>query len=151
MGLVGRTGLDSAGIIGLIDVGGISLIGPFGIIGFIGPIGLAGLIGLVSFGLNGLLSSLVELIDHNGLVGLISHIRLVSFVIHHLAAFVKMAKTILLWLEHEASHGVAAALRMRASKIVNATTVFYDVLSLHVHYLFMREKMCWWLAVAKKR
>jgi hypothetical protein len=141
MGLVGCTGLDSASIIGLVDLGGISLIGCFGIIGFIGPIGLAGLFGLVSFSLNGLLSSLVGLIDHNGLVGLISRIRLAGFVIHHLAAFLKMAKTILWWLKHTASHKVAA-LRISTSEIVNVAKVFYATSSLHVH-TFVMEKMCW--------
>ncbi len=149
MGIVGRTGLDSAGIISLVDLGRISLIGPFGIIGFIGPIGLAGLVWLVSFGLNGLLSSLIGLIDHNGLVGLIGHIMLVGFVIHHLAAFVKMAKTILWWLKHTASHKVAA-LRISTSKIVNAATAYYAASLLHV-CSFVREKMCWWLALAKKK
>ena len=138
MGLVGHTGLDSASIIGLVDIGSISLIGPFGIIGFMGLIGLAGL--LVSFGINGLLSSLAGLIDHNGLVGLIGRIRLVGFVIHHLAAFVNMAKTILWWLKHAVTHGVAK--RSSATKITNAEIYYYCAASLLHASLLVREKMC---------
>ncbi len=54
-----------------------------------------------------------------------------------------------MWLEYAASHGVAA-LRMSASKIVNATTVYYAALSLHIG-TSVREKMCWWLTLAKKK
>jgi hypothetical protein len=54
-----------------------------------------------------------------------------------------------LWLEHAASHGVAA-LQISASEIVNAATAYYAASLLHVH-MFVREKMCWWLALAKKK
>ncbi len=67
-----------------------------------------------------------------------------------LATALIAAKTIwLLWLEHAASHGVAA-LHISASKILNVTTAHYAVSLLHV-CLFVREKMCWWLALAKKK
>ena len=55
----------------------------------------------------------------------------------------------MLWLKHTASHRVAA-LQISASKIVNATTAFYAASSLHIHS-FVMEKMCWWLALAKKK
>jgi hypothetical protein len=39
---------------------------------------------------------------------------------------------------------------MSASEIVNATTAYYAASSLHVR-TFLREKMCWWLAITKKK
>jgi hypothetical protein len=39
---------------------------------------------------------------------------------------------------------------MSASEIVNATTAYYAASLLHV-CTFVREKMCWWLALAKKK
>ena len=50
------------------------------------------------------------------------------------------------WLKQTASHGIAA-LQISASEIVNAATAFYAVSSLHIHS-FVKEKMCWWLALA---
>jgi hypothetical protein len=73
MGLVGHTGLDSASIIGLVNLGGISFIGPFGLIG------LAGLVRLGSFGLNGLSNILIRCEGHNSLFSLIGNISLVGF------------------------------------------------------------------------
>jgi hypothetical protein len=78
-------------------------------------------------------------------------IGLVGFTIRlNLATALIAAKTALLfWLEHAASHGVAA-LRISASKIVNKATTYYAVSSLHVS-TFVREKMYWWLALVKKK
>ncbi len=59
------------------------------------------------------------------------------------------AATATQWLKHIASHKVVA-LRISASGIVNAATLFYAASPLHV-LLFMREKMCGWLALAKKK
>ena len=49
----------------------------------------------------------------------------------------------------QATHGVVAA-KSSANKIFNAATAFYAASLLHVH-TFVREKMCWWLALAKKK
>ena len=54
------------------------------------------------------------------------------------------------WLKHTAS-GEVAALHFSASEIVNATTLYYCAVSLLHICLFLREKMCWWLALAKKK
>ena len=78
-------------------------------------------------------------------------IGLVGFTIClSLATALIVAKTIwLFWLEHAASHGVAA-LQISASEIVNEATTYYAASSLHVN-TFVREKMCWWLALVKKK
>ena len=56
-----------------------------------------------------------------------------------------------MWLEHTATDGVASLrISISTSKIVNAATAYYAVSSLHV-CMFVREKMCWWLALAKKK
>ena len=53
------------------------------------------------------------------------------------------------WLKHTASDGVAV-LRISASNIVTAATAYYAASSLHFR-MFMRENMCWWLTLAKKK
>ncbi len=130
-------------LIGHISLG--ELIDHNGLVSFVG-LGIAGFIGLT-------LDSLGGLIGHISLVGLCI-IGLISSSTHrlfceHLATAVHEA-TKIRWLEHEASHGVAAALRMSASKIVNAPTTYYVTSLLHV-CSFVREKMCSWLALAKKK
>jgi hypothetical protein len=110
---------------------------------------LIGLAGLVSFGINGLLSSLGGLIDHNALVGLIGCIRLVGFVIHHLAPFINMAKTILCWLKHAVTHRVAK--QSSATEITNAAIYYYCTFSLLHASSLVREKMCWWVPLTKKK
>jgi hypothetical protein len=98
MGLVGRTGLDSAGIIGFVDLGGLSLIGIIGI-GLVGFSTLADcwIISLSGIGVIGCFSGL-SLVDFIGIIGislvgigdfvrisfvsiggLISHLGLVSY------------------------------------------------------------------------
>jgi hypothetical protein len=100
------------------------------------------LIGIIGFGL--IASSASAISSAHWLIGLVSL---------GLAAALIAAKTIgilLLWLKQKASHGVAA-LQISATKITNAAASYYHaVSSLHV-CSFVREKMCWWLALAKKK
>jgi hypothetical protein len=70
-------------------------------------------------------------------------------MIHSLTKIAAAVKA-MLWLKHPASDG-GAALRISASKIANATTSYYCAISLLHICLFVREKMCWWLALAKKK
>jgi hypothetical protein len=60
-----------------------------------------------------------------------------------------MAKMILWWLKHAATHGVAK--RSSTTEITNAAIFYYCAASLHQAYSIVREKMCWWLALAKKK
>ena len=53
-------------------------------------------------------------------------------------------------LKHAEAHGVATV-QSSANKISNATIYYYCAASaLHVR-INVREKMCWWLALARKR
>jgi hypothetical protein len=156
LGLVGFIGLSLTGLSGLSDISG--LIGQISLIdlsalsnhwpislSLIGVIGLC-LIGLISLGVLGITSLVGSLaLLACRLIGLVGFTICLVLVTALIAAKTKL----LLWLEHAASHGVAA-LRMSASKIVNAATTYYAASSLHVH-TFVREKMCWWLALAKKK
>jgi hypothetical protein len=74
---------------------------------------------------------------------------LISLVSLGLATALIAAKTILLlWLEHTATHRVAT--QSSVTKITNAAASYYHaVLLLHVRS-FVREKMWWWLALARK-
>jgi hypothetical protein len=155
IGLVGQiflVSLDELGIIGLVSYIGLSIIGLSrlsgisGLIGQISLICLIGIIGLISKGELGI-TSLVgsSALSARWLIGLVGFTICLS-----LATALIAAKTILLlWLQHAASHGVAM-LRISASEIVNAATAYYAASSLHVR-TFVREKMCWWLAIAKKK
>jgi hypothetical protein len=143
-GHIGHISLVGHCIIGLIKSGASTNHWPISL-SLIDVIGLC-LIGIISLGKLGITS----------LVGLSASlacwlISLVGFTIRlSLATALIAAKTkILLWLEHAASHKVDA-LQMSASKIVNASTTYYAASSLHVS-TFVREKMCWWLALAKKK
>jgi hypothetical protein len=76
--------------------------------------------------------------------------RLIGLVSLGLAAALIAAKTILLlWLKHTATHGVAK--RSSATKITNAAALYYHTISSLHTYSFVREKMCWWLTLAKKK
>jgi hypothetical protein len=154
---IGLDGLNSlinfCGLVGLISISGlVSIVGLINHISLVGLgifsdiSGLVGQISLISLGELGI-TSLVgsSALSARQLIGL------VGFTIRSLATALIAAKTILLlWLEHKASHRVAAALRMSASKIINAATAYYAPSLLHVR-TFVREKMCWWLALAKKK
>jgi hypothetical protein len=100
------------------------------------------LIGIIGFGLIASSASAISL-GHQ-LIGLVSL---------GLAAALIAAKTIgilLLWLEQKASHGVAA-LQISTTKITNTAASYYHTVSLLHVCSFVREKMCWWLALAKKK
>ena len=167
-GLIGR--IVQNGLNGFIDLG-VSFIS-LGHVGFIGLglVSIAGLIGHISLvGLGGLsgISGLVGRISDISLVGFIGLslvsrligssassarrlIGLVGFTIRlSLATALIAAKTILLlWLQHAASHGVAA-LRISANEIANATISYHCAASLLHVYSLVREKMWWWLALAR--
>jgi hypothetical protein len=155
IGLVGQiflVSLNKLGIIGLVSYIGLNIVGRSrlsgisGLIGQISLICLIGIIGLISKGKLGI-TSLVGLSASSArwLIGLVGFTIRLS-----LATALIAAKTILLlWLQHAASHGVAA-LQISTSKIVNAATAYYAASLLHVR-TFVREKMCWWLAIAKKK
>jgi hypothetical protein len=65
-----------------------------------------------------------------------------------LISFVIAAKTISRRLKQAAALGVAT-LQSSANETA-ASTYYFTVSSFHVH-LIVREKMCWWLALAKKK
>jgi hypothetical protein len=96
------------------------------------------LIGIIGFGLFASSASAIS-----------SAYQLIGLVSIGLAAALIAAKTVL-WLEHEASHGVAA-LQISATEITNAAASYYHAASLLHVRSFVREKMCWWLAFAKKK
>jgi len=96
------------------------------------------LIGIIGFGLFASSASAIS-----------SAYQLIGLVSIGLAAALIAAKTVL-WLEHEASHGVAA-LQISATEITNAAASYYHATSLLHVRSFVREKMCWWLAFAKKK
>jgi hypothetical protein len=109
------------------------------------PISLIGVLGLYLIASSASAAFLAcQLISFVGLVGLLSH----RLFCERLATAVNKA-TKIMWLNYTASHGVAA-LRISASEIVNAATAYYAASLLHV-CTFVREKMCWWLALAKKK
>jgi hypothetical protein len=140
--LIGHISLVGlGGFSGISGISGISgLIGQISLVSLIGIIGLIGLICLGNLGITSLVGSSAS--STCRLIGL------VGFRICSLARIAAVVKTTL-WLKHTASHRVAA-LQISASKIVIAATVFYAASSLHVHLCVM-EKMCWWLAFAKKK
>jgi hypothetical protein len=147
MGFVGHTGLESASIIGLVNLCGISFIDLIGHISLDDSLALwnhwpISLIGIIGFGLIASSASAISL----------AH-RLISLVSLGLAAALIAAKTIgilLLWLEQKASHGVAV-LQISATEITNSAASYYRAVSLLHVCSFVREKMCWWLALAKEK
>ena len=157
-GLVSFIGRSIVGFIGLsLDslgglTGHISLVGRC-IIGLIEsaassnhwPISLNGVIGLCLIASSVSSASLAHrLIGFAGLIGSSTH----RLFCERLATAVNKA-TKITWLNYTASHGVAA-LRISASEFVNAATAYYAASLLHVR-TFAREKICWWLALAKKK
>jgi hypothetical protein len=158
IGLVGHIGFIG-GFVGFVSLGLVSLGGFISDISLTGFIGLS-LVGFIGLGLVSWLISLIGLISL-GLVGIISLvgssassacriIGLVSRAIlsahcwpHNLVAAIIAAA------RKQAAHGVATMLTS-ATKIVNASFYYFASSSLHV-CLFVREKMCWWLALARKK
>jgi len=84
-----------------------------------------------------------------GPVGLVGSSALSPHQLIGLISFVIAAKTISGRLKQAAALGVAT-LQSSASKIVNVAKAYYAASSLHVR-TFVRENMCWWLAIAKKK
>jgi hypothetical protein len=150
MGLIGHTGIrvisnslvSHNDLVDRIDPPSISLFGPISLVDHNGLVGFIGfdLVGFIGIGL----ISLVGFIGHISLVGLsgLSLIGLISFLVN-------MAKTKLWWLKHAATRGVASV-QLSATKITNATISYYPASLLHA-CLFVREKMYWWLALARKK
>jgi hypothetical protein len=83
--------------------------------------------------------------------------QIIDFVIillHVAAIIVAAAKISQQQLKHAASCGVAhgvATMQSSTTKIADVVSTYYfTTLSLQVH-LLVREKMWWWLAIARKR
>ncbi len=109
------------------------------------PISLIGVIGLCLIASSVSSASLAHrLIGFAGLIGSSTH----RLFCERLATAVNKA-TKITWLNYTASHGVAA-LWISASEFVNTATAYYAASSLHVR-TFARKKICWWLALAKKK
>jgi hypothetical protein len=149
-GLVSFIGLGIFGFIGLsLDslgrLGHISLVGRSAASSNHWPISLISVFGLCLIASSASAASLAHrLIHFVGLIGSSTH----RLFCEHLVTAVNEA-TKIRWLKHTASHK-AAALQISASKIVNAATAYYAASSHHV-CTFVREKMCWWLALAKNK
>jgi hypothetical protein len=156
-GLVSFIGLGIVGFIGLSlnslgGLGHICLVGRC-IIGLIElaassnhwPISLICDFGLCLIASSASAASLARrLISFVGLIGSSTH----RLFCERLATAVNET-TKIRWLKHTASHKVTA-LRISANKIVNASTAYYAASLLHI-CSFLREKMCRWLTLAKKR
>jgi len=155
-GFIGFVGLG----IGIVSLGGI--IGNIRLVGFIGFVGLV-LVGFIGLGLVNQLIGLIGLISL-GLVDIISLIGasiglcITSLVgssassahqLIGLISFVIAAKTISRWLKQAAALGVAT-LQSSATKIIDVAIYYFASSSLHV-YSLVKEKMLWWLALAKKK
>ena len=137
------------GHISLVGLGGFNDISVYSLISLVGLIGLTGLvslIGLSNFGKTSLISS--SALSAHRLIGLV----IISFVIHHLVAFVNMTKTKTWWLMDAKTHVTHRVATVQSStiEIVNATISYYHATSLLHTCSFVRKKMCWWLAPAKK-
>jgi hypothetical protein len=168
--LVGNSGLGGfSGISGL--VGRISLVGRIGLNGFIGlcivsivgHIGHISLVGLGDFSGNSGLVGQISLVSPIGLIGLIGLISLGNLGITSLVGssalsarqfigligFVIAAKTIS-WRLKQAAALRVATLQSSATEIVDVAFYYFASSSLHV-CLLVREKMCWWLALARKK
>jgi hypothetical protein len=133
---IGHNGLVSfigLGLVGFIGLGLVSLVGFFDRISLVGPIGFIGLIGLGDLSITSLVGSSAS--SARRLIGLIS--------------FVIAAKTISRRLKQAAALGVAT-LRSSATEIIDVAFYYFASSSLHV-YSLVREKMLWWLALARKK
>jgi hypothetical protein len=156
LGLVGFIGLgliSIAGLIGhisLVGLGGFSgisgLVSRISLVSLIGLIGLVGLISLGKLGITSLVgSSASSACRLTSLVGSLASARqLISLI-----GFVIAAKVISRRLKQAAALGVAT-LQSRATEIVDVAFYYFASSSLHV-CLLVREKMCWWLALARKK
>jgi len=145
VGFIGLCLVSIAGLIGhisLVSLGGFSGIsGLVGRISLVSLIGLIGLIGLVSLGKLGITS----------LVGLLASsacrlISLTSFTIRSLATIAAAAILSVV----VASQAAEATILTSATKIANMAFYYFASSSLHV-CLRVREKMCWWLTLARKK
>jgi hypothetical protein len=147
----GLISLVNSQIVGVGQIGHIGLVGQIGlgvsfIGGFVGFVGLglvsiAGLIGLISLGKLGITS----------LVGLSAPsvrwlIGLVGFTIRSLATIAAAA----ILSVAVASEAAEATILTSTTKISNVAFYYFASSSLHV-CLLVREKMCWWLALARKK
>jgi len=152
-------------IIGLVDLLASSNQWLVGLLGFIGHIGLVRRIDLVNnigfFGHIGLVGRTVSLIGLglvglsglSGISGLIGQISLISW--NHwpigligVIGFGHIASSVSAVSSARRPLGVATV-RSSATEIANAATISYLITSLfHVHSL-AREKMWWWLALAR--
>jgi hypothetical protein len=156
--LVGSSTLVDCRIIvgfisGFVGLGG--LISNISLIGFISLIGLSAssaywLIGFGGFAICSVAAIIAATANLSAVVRKQATCRVAAFFAalwdsDHLAM---AGATTTCWLKHTASHRVAT-LQISASDIVDAATAFYAASSIHVHS-FVREKMCWWLALAKK-
>jgi hypothetical protein len=147
----GLISLVNSQIVGIGQIGHISPVGQIGlgisfIGGFVGFVGLglvsiAGLIGLISLGKLGI-TSLVgsSALSARWLIGLI------SFTIRSLATIAAAA----ILSVAVASQAAEATILTSPTKIADVTFYYFASSSLHV-CLLMREKMCWWLALARKK
>jgi hypothetical protein len=151
LGIVGFVGLSLDSLGGLI--GHISLVGRC-IIGLIEsaassnhwPIGLIGVIGLCLIASSASAASLAHrLISFVGLIGSSAH----RLFCECLATAVNEVTKITWRLKQAAALGVLATLRSSATKTA-ASTYYFTISSLHMN-LLVREKMCWWLALARKK
>ena len=147
LGLVGYIGLSFIGLSGLSGISG--LIGQISLINLSaswnhGPIGI---IGVVGFGhIIASVSSARRFINLVGLAGLLTHWPFLdSLATALIAAKTKISR----WLKQAAALGVATV-QSSATKIANAASIYYLIISFHVHSL-MREKTWWWLALARKK
>jgi hypothetical protein len=149
-------GLDFVGFIGLCLVIIAGLISHISLVGLGGFSGISGLVGRIS---------LVSLIGLIGLVGLISLgklgitslvgssassarrlISLVGFTIRSLAT---IAASVILSVA-VASQTAEATILTSATEMDNVAFYYFASSSLHV-CLLVRKKMCWWLALARKK
>jgi hypothetical protein len=139
----GLVGFIGHGFIGFIGLGLVSLIGLIGL----SLVGLIGLIGLISLGdldiisLNGL-----SALPACQLIGLVVMVSLSNHWLHDClaAAMTVAAATISMGLTTHVAHS-------NGTEITNVASIYYFTTSLlHVH-LLVREKMCWWLALARKK
>jgi hypothetical protein len=146
IGFSGISGLaDQISLISLSDLAMISLVSSLAsfvrlIISLIGIIGLSLIASVAS------VASLARrLISFISLVGSSTH----RLFCERLATAVNEATKITWRLKQAAALGVATV-RSSATKIANAASIYYLITSsFHVHSL-VREKMWWWLALARK-
>ena len=143
--LIGLISLISFGDVGIIGLVGLLALSACQLIGFICLVTIhtCQLIGFISLGINSLISLLA--LSTCWLIGL------GGFAICDLAAAIIAATATLSAPAHKkATHTVVVA-KSSATKIINEAIYTYCAASLlHVHW-FVREKMWWWLDLARKK